>query len=166
MAGGTVALYQALYAWAPPCAPHSVCPPAHSARHPGRHSHLRPRRNRRLHPRNPPRRSHQSPRPGRLRQHLHHQHRHRAASINSRQLTVDSKQRVPHLHRSFIAVKVGIDPPIYSLLSPFMRPGAPGLDFETWDSTPIPAPICYFHSLRLFTPKSPPSRSEDHHPHA
>src|ERR1017187_8198746 len=27
MAGGTVALYQALYAWAPPCAPHTVCPP-------------------------------------------------------------------------------------------------------------------------------------------
>jgi hypothetical protein len=25
MAGGTVALYQALYAWAPPCAPHNVC---------------------------------------------------------------------------------------------------------------------------------------------
>ncbi len=24
-AGGTVALYQALYAWAPPCAPHAVC---------------------------------------------------------------------------------------------------------------------------------------------
>ena len=28
MAGGTVALYQALYAWAPPCAPHTVCPPS------------------------------------------------------------------------------------------------------------------------------------------
>ncbi len=28
MAGGSVALYQALYAWAPPCAPHGVCPPA------------------------------------------------------------------------------------------------------------------------------------------
>jgi hypothetical protein len=28
MAGGTVALYQALYAWAPPCAQHTVCPPA------------------------------------------------------------------------------------------------------------------------------------------
>jgi hypothetical protein len=27
MAGGTVALYQALYAWAPPCAQHTVCPP-------------------------------------------------------------------------------------------------------------------------------------------
>ncbi len=27
MAGGTVALYQALYAWAPPCALHAVCPP-------------------------------------------------------------------------------------------------------------------------------------------
>lgn len=27
MAGGTVALYQALYAWAPPCNPHVVCPP-------------------------------------------------------------------------------------------------------------------------------------------
>ena len=27
MAGGTVAIYQALYAWAPPCAEHSVCPP-------------------------------------------------------------------------------------------------------------------------------------------
>ena len=27
MAGGIVALYQALYAWAPPCAPHAVCPP-------------------------------------------------------------------------------------------------------------------------------------------
>ncbi len=26
MAGGTVALYEALYAWAPPCAPHTVCP--------------------------------------------------------------------------------------------------------------------------------------------
>ncbi|MDE3148921.1 MAG: hypothetical protein KGL37_05575 [Acidobacteriota bacterium] len=25
MAGGTVALYQALYAWTPPCAPHAVC---------------------------------------------------------------------------------------------------------------------------------------------
>jgi hypothetical protein len=25
MAGGTVALYQALYAWAPPCSPHTVC---------------------------------------------------------------------------------------------------------------------------------------------
>ena len=25
MAGGTVALYQALYAWSPPCAPHTVC---------------------------------------------------------------------------------------------------------------------------------------------
>jgi hypothetical protein len=25
MAGGTVALYQALYAWSPPCAPHAVC---------------------------------------------------------------------------------------------------------------------------------------------
>jgi hypothetical protein len=28
MAGGTVALYQALYAWAPPCAAHAVCPPS------------------------------------------------------------------------------------------------------------------------------------------
>ncbi|HEV2485232.1 MAG TPA: IPT/TIG domain-containing protein [Terracidiphilus sp.] len=28
MAGGAVALYQALYAWAPPCAPHTVCPPS------------------------------------------------------------------------------------------------------------------------------------------
>jgi len=28
MAGGSVALYQALYAWAPPCAPHAVCPPS------------------------------------------------------------------------------------------------------------------------------------------
>jgi hypothetical protein len=28
MAGGTVALYQALYAWAPPCSPHTVCPPS------------------------------------------------------------------------------------------------------------------------------------------
>ncbi len=27
MAGGTVALYQALYAWSPPCAPHTVCAP-------------------------------------------------------------------------------------------------------------------------------------------
>ncbi|MGB6859289.1 MAG: IPT/TIG domain-containing protein [Terracidiphilus sp.] len=27
MAGGTVALYQALYAWAPPCSPNMVCPP-------------------------------------------------------------------------------------------------------------------------------------------
>jgi len=27
MAGGTVALYQALYAWSPPCAPHAVCMP-------------------------------------------------------------------------------------------------------------------------------------------
>ena len=25
MAGGTVALYQALYAWSPPCSPHTVC---------------------------------------------------------------------------------------------------------------------------------------------
>jgi len=25
MAGGTVVLYQALYAWAPPCAPHGRC---------------------------------------------------------------------------------------------------------------------------------------------
>jgi hypothetical protein len=25
MAGGTVALYQALYAWSPPCSPHAVC---------------------------------------------------------------------------------------------------------------------------------------------
>jgi hypothetical protein len=25
MAGGTVGLYQALYAWAPPCAPHGRC---------------------------------------------------------------------------------------------------------------------------------------------
>jgi hypothetical protein len=28
MAGGSVALHQALYAWAPPCAAHSVCPPS------------------------------------------------------------------------------------------------------------------------------------------
>jgi hypothetical protein len=28
MAGGTVALYQALYAWAPPCNSHFVCPPS------------------------------------------------------------------------------------------------------------------------------------------
>lgn len=28
MAGGTVTLYQALYAWAPPCGPHSVCGPS------------------------------------------------------------------------------------------------------------------------------------------
>jgi len=28
MAGGTVALYQALYAWAPPCPPHGACAPA------------------------------------------------------------------------------------------------------------------------------------------
>jgi hypothetical protein len=28
MAGGNVALYQALYAWAPPCAAHAVCPPS------------------------------------------------------------------------------------------------------------------------------------------
>jgi len=27
MAGGTVSLYQALYAWAPPCAPHGLCAP-------------------------------------------------------------------------------------------------------------------------------------------
>jgi hypothetical protein len=28
MAAGSVALYQALYAWAPPCAPHGACPPS------------------------------------------------------------------------------------------------------------------------------------------
>ncbi|MGC2164315.1 MAG: hypothetical protein WA634_20640, partial [Silvibacterium sp.] len=28
MAAGTVSLYQALYAWAPPCGAHSVCPPS------------------------------------------------------------------------------------------------------------------------------------------
>ncbi|MGC1461822.1 MAG: IPT/TIG domain-containing protein, partial [Terracidiphilus sp.] len=28
MAGGTVALYQSFYAWAPPCSPHAVCPPS------------------------------------------------------------------------------------------------------------------------------------------
>jgi len=28
MAAGTVALYESLYAWAPPCGPHSVCAPA------------------------------------------------------------------------------------------------------------------------------------------
>jgi hypothetical protein len=28
MAGGAVALYQALYAWAPPCSPHAVCSPS------------------------------------------------------------------------------------------------------------------------------------------
>jgi hypothetical protein len=28
MAGGAVALYQALYAWSPPCSPHTVCPPS------------------------------------------------------------------------------------------------------------------------------------------
>jgi hypothetical protein len=28
MAGGSVSLYQALYAWAPPCADHGVCPPS------------------------------------------------------------------------------------------------------------------------------------------
>jgi hypothetical protein len=28
MAGGSVALYQALYAWAPPCSAHQVCPPS------------------------------------------------------------------------------------------------------------------------------------------
>jgi hypothetical protein len=28
MAGGTVALYQALYAWEPPCSAHEACPPA------------------------------------------------------------------------------------------------------------------------------------------
>jgi hypothetical protein len=28
MAAGTVSLYQALYAWAPPCGPHGVCPPS------------------------------------------------------------------------------------------------------------------------------------------
>jgi hypothetical protein len=28
MAGGSVSLYQALYAWAPPCAAHGVCPPS------------------------------------------------------------------------------------------------------------------------------------------
>jgi hypothetical protein len=28
MAGGSVALYQALYAWAPSCAPHAICPPS------------------------------------------------------------------------------------------------------------------------------------------
>ncbi len=28
MAGGTVTLYQALYAWAPPCPPHGACPPS------------------------------------------------------------------------------------------------------------------------------------------
>jgi hypothetical protein len=28
MAGGSVSLYQALYAWSPPCAAHGVCPPA------------------------------------------------------------------------------------------------------------------------------------------
>jgi hypothetical protein len=27
MAGGTVTLYQALYAWAPPCPPHGKCAP-------------------------------------------------------------------------------------------------------------------------------------------
>jgi hypothetical protein len=27
MAGGTVSLYEALYAWAPQCNPHMVCPP-------------------------------------------------------------------------------------------------------------------------------------------
>ncbi len=27
MAGGTVTLYQSLYAWTPPCAPHALCPP-------------------------------------------------------------------------------------------------------------------------------------------
>jgi len=28
MAGGSVSLYQTLYAWSPPCAAHGVCPPA------------------------------------------------------------------------------------------------------------------------------------------
>jgi hypothetical protein len=28
MAGGTVSLSQALYAWAPPCPAHGVCPPS------------------------------------------------------------------------------------------------------------------------------------------
>jgi hypothetical protein len=28
MAGGSVSLYQSLYAWAPPCPTHGVCPPA------------------------------------------------------------------------------------------------------------------------------------------
>ena len=28
MAAGTVSLYQALYAWSPPCGPHGVCPPS------------------------------------------------------------------------------------------------------------------------------------------
>jgi len=28
MAGGSVSLYQALYAWTPPCAAHGVCAPA------------------------------------------------------------------------------------------------------------------------------------------
>jgi hypothetical protein len=28
MAAGTVSLYQSLYAWAPPCSDHGVCPPA------------------------------------------------------------------------------------------------------------------------------------------
>jgi hypothetical protein len=28
MAGGSVALYQSLYAWAPPCAAHQPCPPS------------------------------------------------------------------------------------------------------------------------------------------
>lgn len=29
MAGGTVTLYESLYAWAPPCGRHHICPPAH-----------------------------------------------------------------------------------------------------------------------------------------
>ena len=51
MAGGTVALYQALYAWTPPCAAAHRLHPGRPARSPIRHRRLRPRRHRLLHPR-------------------------------------------------------------------------------------------------------------------
>ena len=73
MAGGTVALYQALYAWSPPCSPNTVCTQG-ALLHANLHGYLRRRRPAIFPARLAARRSHQSPRPLRLRQHGDREH--------------------------------------------------------------------------------------------
>ena len=81
MAGGTVALYQALYAWTPPCSPHMVCPPGALLATQAATAISAIDGSVMFVPAAPARRGHQSPRPRRLGKHLDGECLDRAESL-------------------------------------------------------------------------------------
>ena len=85
MAGGTVAFYQALYAWQSPCAQHTVCPPSTLLASRSSTCHHCNRRHRRLFARLRSRHIHQPHRSRSQRQHRDHLSSHRATPRASQQ---------------------------------------------------------------------------------